>query len=119
MLLDRFEEGRVTNTYYPELGNVRPDETTVDLRPFVPGVLGAWRADKSGSRGHSPGPFGCSSPRRRSPARLFECFGYACYGCRSHLREGYLILRSEAEVIGARVPVGMEGIYSPRWRATF
>ena len=40
MLLGRFEEGRVTNTYYPELGNVRPDETTVDLRPFDPGVLG-------------------------------------------------------------------------------
>jgi hypothetical protein len=40
MLLGRFEEGRVTNTYYPELGNVRPDEATVDLRPFDPGVLG-------------------------------------------------------------------------------
>ena len=35
--------------------------------------------------------------------------GLACYGCRSHLREGYLILRSEAEALGARVPVGLEG----------
>jgi hypothetical protein len=66
MLLGRFEEGRVTNTN-PELGSVRPDEATVDPRPFDLDVSGAWRADRSGARGHSPGPFGCSSPGRRSP----------------------------------------------------
>jgi hypothetical protein len=53
MLLGRFEEGRVTSTN-PELGSVRPDEATVNLRPFDLGQ-----------------------------ARLFECSGHACYGCRS------------------------------------
>ena len=40
MLLGRFEEGRVTNTN-PELGSGRPDEATVDLRPFDLDMLGS------------------------------------------------------------------------------
>jgi hypothetical protein len=114
MLLDRFEEEGVTNTT-PELGGLRPDEAMVDLRPFELGVLrgpaertdqgpGATLWDLSGAALRGGG----------RQARLFECFGHACYGCRSHLREGYLILRSEAEALGARVPVGLEGGFTLR-----
>jgi hypothetical protein len=103
MPLDRFEEERVTNTN-PELGSLRPDEATVDLRPFELGVLrgpgertdqgpGATLWDLSGAALRGGGG---------RQARLFEGFGHACYGCRSHFREGYLILRSEADALGAR-----------------
>jgi hypothetical protein len=82
------------------------------LRPG--GVRGACHADRSGARATLQNLSGAALRGGGRQARLFECSGYACYECRSHLREGYLILRSEAEVLGACVPVGLEGGFTLR-----
>jgi hypothetical protein len=111
MLLGGFEEGRVTNTN-PELGSVRPDEATVDPRPFDLDVSGTWRADRSGARGPLSGTFRVQLSGEEV-ARLASSSAPGIRVTGVDLREGYLILSPEAEaeagVLGARVPVGMEG----------
>jgi hypothetical protein len=122
MLLSRFEEGRVTNTN-PELGSVRPDKATVDLRPFDLDVLGSLASGQI--RGHGP-PSGTlrvqlskEEVARATPSRAP---GMGVTGV--DLGERYLTVGSEAEVLGARVLVGMEGGFTlrdgelrfePRW----
>ena len=108
----------MTNTT-PELGDLRPDEAMVDLRPFELGVLrgpaertdqgpGATLWDLSGAALQGGGRQG----------HLFTCSGYECYGCRS--RGGI----SDRRVGGggfrsARTGGDGGGIYSTRWGARF
>src|SRR5215212_224464 len=82
MLLGRFEECRVTNTN-PELGSVRPTrrrrpQTLRPARARVPGE----RTDQ-GSEATLRDLSGAALRGGGCQARLFECSGYACYGCRS------------------------------------
>jgi hypothetical protein len=112
MLLGRFEEGRVTNTN-PELGSGRPDEATVDLRPFNLDMLGSL------ANGQIKGQGPLSGTRRvqlseEEVARLASSSALGMDVMGVDLGEEYLTGGSGAEVLGARLPVRMKGGYTRR-----
>ena len=105
MLLGRFEEGRVTNTN-PELGSGRPDEATVDLRPFDLDMLGSL------ANGQIKGQGPLSGTRRvqlseEEVARLASSSALGMDVMGVDLGEEYLTDGSGTEVLGARLPVRM------------
>ena len=112
VLLGRFEEGRVTITN-PELGGVRPDRATVDLRPFDLDVLRSLVS--GGIRGEGP----LSGTLRvelseEEVARLASSSAPSVRVTGVELGEGYLVVGSEVEVLGARVPMRVEGGFDLR-----
>ena len=112
VLFGKFEEGEVILTS-PEFGDVNPDEVTVDLDPFdldMPGSLvsgeiesesplsGRLRMDLSeeevGRLASSSGAYGTSAATPVKNVRL---------------EEGYVVVGSEFEALGARIPFGVQG----------
>ncbi len=108
VLLGRFQEGEITLTN-PELGGVRPDEVTVDLEPFDLDVL----ASVAGGSIESEEPLSGTLRAELSEeevARLANSSDNLAAPVRGvRLEEGYLVVGSEVEALGARVPVGVEG----------
>ncbi len=108
VLLGRFQEGEITLTN-PELGGVRPDEVTVDLEPFDLDVL----ASVAGGSIESEEPLSGMLRAELSEeevARLANSSDNLAAPVRGvQLEEGYLVVGSEVEALGARVPVGVEG----------
>ena len=112
VLLGRFEEGRVTITNL-ELGGVRPDKATVDLGPFDLDVL---RSLVSG-RIRGEGPLSGALRVELSEEEVARLASAGAPGVRItgvELREEYLTVGSEVEVLGARVPVRVEGGFDLR-----
>lgn len=110
-LRGRFEDGRVTLTD-PELANgVRPDEVTVNLEPFVPDVLGS----VAGGRLRGEGPLSGTLRAELSEDEVARIAASGTSGSSTmpvrgvEIEEGYIDVESEVEILGARVPVGLEG----------
>jgi len=108
VLLGRFEEGEITLTN-PELGGVRPDEVKIYLDPLdldVPASVASRRIE-------SEGPLSGTLRAELSEgevARLANSSDNLAAPVRGvRLEEGYLVVGSEVEGLGARVPVGVEG----------
>jgi hypothetical protein len=109
VLFGEFEEGEVILTS-PELGDVNPDEVTVDLDPFdldMPGSLVS-----GGIESESP-----LSGRLRMElseeevAKLASSSGTSAATPVKNVRleEGYVVVGSEFEALGARIPFGVQG----------
>jgi hypothetical protein len=117
VLFGKFEEGEVILTS-PELGGVNPDEVTVDLDPFdlaMPGSLvsgeiesesprsGRLRMDLSEEEvGRLASSSGVSGTSAATPVKNVR------------LEEGYVVVGSEFEALGARIPFGVQGEISLR-----
>ena len=108
VLLGRFEEGEVTLTN-PELGGVRPDEVKVDLEPFDLDVSGSLASGRIEGEGPLSGTLRAELSEEEV-ARLANSSDNLAAPVRGvRLEEGYLVVGSEVEALGARVPVGVEG----------
>lgn len=110
-LRGRFEDGRVTLTD-PELaGGVRPDQVMVDLEPFELDVLGS----VAGTRLRSEGPLSGTLRAELSEEEVARIAASGTSGTSAmpvrgvEIEEGYIVVESEAEILGARVPFGLEG----------
>jgi LmeA-like phospholipid-binding len=112
VLLGRFEEGRVTITN-PELGGVRPDEATVDLRPFDLDMLGSLASGRIRGEGPLSGVLRVELSEEEV-ARLASSGAPGVRVTGVELGEGYLAVGSEVEILGARVPVRVEGDFDLR-----
>lgn len=112
VLLGRFEEGRVTITN-PELGGVRPDKATVDLRPFDLDMLGSLASGRIRGEGSLSGALRVELSEEEV-ARLASSSAPGVRVTGVELGEGYLAVGSEVEVLGARVPVRVEGDFDLR-----
>ncbi len=107
MLTGRFEEAQVTFSY-PELGGMRPDAVTMNLEPFDLDVLGSVRSGRVRSDGPLSGGFRAElSEGELSRIAASSVIAAPVRGV--ELEEGQVIVDSEVEVFGARVPVGVEG----------
>jgi hypothetical protein len=107
VLLGRFEEGRVTITNH-ELGGVRPDIAVVNLGPFSLDVLGSLAS----GRVREEEPLSGALMVELSEEEVARLASSGALGARVtgvELGEGYLAVKSELEVLGARVPVRIEG----------
>jgi hypothetical protein len=108
VLTGRFEGGRITLAN-PEFDDVRPDQATVDLAPFHLDVLETLKTRRIKSEEPLSGKarvelsedevarIAASSDTAAAPVREVD------------LEEGWMVIGSEAEVFGARVPIGVEG----------
>ena len=108
VLLGEFQGGEVTLAD-PDLGGVRPDEVSVNLDPFdleVPGSVANGRIE---SKEPLSGTFRAELSEEEV-ARITASSDTAVTPVRSvRLGEGYAVLGSEAEVLGTRVPIDVEG----------
>jgi LmeA-like phospholipid-binding len=108
MLLGEFQGGEVTLAD-PDLGGVRPDEVSVDLEPFDLDVPGSVADRRIQSKGPLSGTFRAELSEEEV-ARIAASSDTAVAPVRSvRFEEGYAVLGSEAEVLGTRVPVDVEG----------
>ena len=112
VLLGRFEEGRVTITN-PELGGVRPDKATVDLRPFDLDMLGSLASGRIRGEGPLSGALRVELSEEEV-ASLASSSAPSVRVTGVELGEGYLAVGSEVEILGARVPVRVEGDFDLR-----
>ena len=112
MLLGRFEKGRVTITN-PELGGVRPDKATVELGPFDLDVLGSLASGRIGGEGPLSGMLRVELSEEEV-TRLASSGAPGARVTGVEIGEGYLAVGSEADVLGARVPVRVEGSFALR-----
>ena len=108
VLLGRFEEGEITLTN-PELGGVRPDEVEIYLDPLDLDVPASVASGCIESEGPLSGMFRAelSEGEVARLAKSSDNLAAPVSGVR--LEEGYLVVGSEVEALGARVPVGVEG----------
>ena len=91
----------------PELGGVRPDKATVDLRPFDLDMLGSLASGRIRSEGPLSGALRVELSEEEV-ARLATSSAPGVRVTGVELGEGYLAVGSEVEVLGARVPVRVE-----------
>lgn len=112
MLLGRFEEGKVTITN-PELGGVRPDMATVDLQPFDLDMLGSLASGRIRGEGPLSGALRVELSEEEV-ARLASSSAPSVRVTGVELGEGYLAVGSEVEILGAHVPVRVEGDFDLR-----
>jgi len=106
-LSKRFEDGRVTLSD-PELADgVRPEELTVDLAPFDLDVIGSVAGGRARTEGPLSGTLRAELPEEEV-AKIVSS-ATAAPVTDVELEEGYLIVGSEVEILGARFPVGVEG----------
>jgi hypothetical protein len=106
-LSKRFEDGRVTLTD-PELADgVRPEEVTVDLAPFDLDVIGSVAGGRARTEGPLSGTLRAELPEEEV-AKIVSS-ATAAPVTDVELEEGYLIVGSEVEILGARFPVGWRG----------
>ena len=108
VLLGKFEEGEITLTN-PELGGVRPEEMKIYLEPFDLDVPASVARGRIESGRPLSGAFRAelSEEEVARLAAFSETVAAPVRGVR--LEEGYLVVGSEIEVVGTRVPVGVEG----------
>lgn len=108
VLLGRFEEGEVT-LVDPEFGGVRPDEVTIDLEPFDLDMSGSAASGRIESEEPLSGALRVELSEREVSrlAAFSETLAAPVRDVR--LEEGYLVVGFEAEALGVRVPVGVEG----------
>ena len=93
----------------PDLGGVRPDEVSVDLEPFNLDVPGSVANGRIESKEPLSGTFRAELSEEEV-ARITASSDTAVTPVRSvRLGEGYAVLGSEAEVLGTRVPIDVEG----------
>jgi LmeA-like phospholipid-binding len=112
VLLGRFEEGKVSITN-PELGGVRPDKATVDFRPFDLDMLGSLASGRIRGEGPLSGALRVELSEEEV-ARLASSSAPSVRVTGVELGEGYLAVGSEVEILGARVPVRVEGDFDLR-----
>lgn len=106
-LLGRFDEGRVALTA-PELADgVRPDEVTIDLEPLDLDMLGSVVGGRVKSEGPLSGTLRAELSEEEVARIVSSSTDAPVRGV--ELEEGYLVVRSEVEILGARLPVGVEG----------
>ncbi len=108
MLLGKFEEGRVTLTDPAPVGDVRLEEVTVDLEPFDLDVLESLRRGRVESEEPLSGRLRAELSEEEV-ARIAASSGVVAPVRSVRLEEGYLVIDSEVEVSGVRIPVGVEG----------
>ena len=107
-LLGKFEEGEITLTS-PELDGVRPDEVTINLEPFDLDVRGSVASGRIESEEPLSGTLRAELSEEEV-VRLANSSDNLTAPVRGvRLEEGYLVVGSEVEALGARVPVGVEG----------
>lgn len=107
-LLGKFEEGEITLTS-PELDGVRPDEVTINLESFDLDVRGSVASGRIESEEPLSGTLRAELSEEEV-ARLANSSDNLAAPVRGvRLEEGYLVVGSEVEALGARVPVGVEG----------
>ena len=103
----RFDGGRVALAD-PELGGVRLDELTVDLDPFDLDVFESVASGRIKSEQPLSGDLRAQLSEEEV-ARIATSSGTEASVRGVELEEGWMVVGSEAEVLGARIPVGMEG----------
>ena len=108
VLLGRFEEGEITLTN-PELGGVRPDEVKIYLEPFDLDVLGSVASGRIESEGPLSGTLRAELSEEEVARLANSSDNLAASVSNVRLEEGYLVVGSEVEALGARVLVGVEG----------
>ena len=108
MLLGRFDGGKVAFAP-PEIGGVRPDEVMMDLEPFSLDVLGSVASRRLESHGPLSGLLRVELSEEEVASILASSEAAAIPVKYVRLEEGYLVVGSEVKVLGARVPVDVEG----------
>lgn len=108
VLLGRFEEGEITLTN-PELGGVRPDEVKIYLEPFDLDVPGSVASGRIESEGPLSGTLRAELSEEEVARLANSSDNLAAPVSNVRLEEGYLVVGSEVEALGGRVPVGVEG----------
>ena len=103
----RFDGGRVALAD-PGLGGVRFDEITVDLDPFDLDVFGSVTSGRIKSQQPLSGDLRAQLSEEEV-ARVATCSGSEATVRSIELEEGWMVVGSEAEVLGARIPVDVEG----------
>lgn len=107
VLTGRFDGGRVTLAD-PELDGVRLDEVTVDLEPFDLDVSGSVTSGRIQSEQPLSGDFRAQLSEEEV-ARIAASSGAAAPVRGVELEEGWMVVGSEVEILGARIPVGVGG----------
>ncbi len=107
-LLGKFEEGEITLTS-PELDGVRPDEVTINLEPFDLDVRGSVASGRIESEEPLSGTLRAELSEEEVVRLANSSDNLAAPVRGVRLEEGYLVVGSEVEALGARVPVGVEG----------
>ncbi|MCA1717545.1 MAG: DUF2993 domain-containing protein [Actinobacteria bacterium] len=108
VLLGRFEEGEITLTN-PELGGVRPDEVKIYLDPLDLDVPASVASGRIESEGPLSGMLRAELSEEEIARLAKSSANLAAPVSGVRLEEGYLVVGSEVEALGARVPVGVEG----------
>lgn len=108
VLTGRFEGGRVA-LVDPELGSVvRLDELTVELQPFDLDVLGSLRGGRIQSKQPLSGDLRAQLSEEEV-AKVAASSGTGAPVRSIELEEGWMVVGSEVEILGARIPVGVGG----------
>lgn len=112
VLFGKFEEGEVILTS-PELGDVNPNEVTVDLDPFDLDVLGSLVSGEIESESPLSGRLRMDLSEEEV-ARLASSSGASGTSVATpvknvRLEEGYVVVGSEFGALGARIPFGVQG----------
>jgi LmeA-like phospholipid-binding len=108
VLTGRFEGGRIALAD-PELGGVaRFDELSVDLEPFDLDVLGGVTGGRIKSEESLSGDLGAALSEEEV-ARVATTSGSRVPVRNMELEEGRMVVGSEVEALGARIPIAVEG----------
>ncbi|CAA9426202.1 MAG: hypothetical protein AVDCRST_MAG80-246 [uncultured Rubrobacteraceae bacterium] len=108
VLLGRFEEGKIILAN-PELDGVRPEEVTIDLEPFELDVPASVASGRVESEGPLSGMLRAELSEEEVARLANSSDDLAAPVSGVRLEEGYLVVGSEVEALGARVPAGVEG----------
>lgn len=115
VLTGEFEEGRITFKNPELVDGVRPDETTIDLGPFDIDVLGSVRSGRLKSEEPISGRLRVELSEEEVASITATSSSAVAPVTSVKLEEGYVAVGSEADILGVRVPVMVEG--SPVLRA--
>jgi hypothetical protein len=108
ILAGEFKDGRVTFANPELVGGVPPDGMTVDLDPFDLDVLGSVASGRIRSEEPISGTFQAELSEEKV-ARIAASSNATAPVRSVELEEGRLVVGSEVEVLGAHIPVGVDG----------
>ena len=108
ILTGRFEGGQVALAA-PEFGGVaRLDQLTVELEPFDLDVLGSVTSGRIKSEEPLSGELRAELSEEEV-ARIAASSGTGAPVRSIELEEGWMVVGSEVEILGGRIPIGVEG----------
>ena len=108
ILAGEFKDGQVTFANPELVGGVPPDGMTVDLDPFDLDVLGSVASGRIRSEEPISGTFQAELSEEKV-ARIAASSNATAPVRSVELGEGRLVVGSEIEVLGAHIPVGVDG----------